>query len=128
MEKIKNTLIKNFHDCELIQFDEDSNLVISKRKRYYSKEEFEWEYMVHHFILNEKEPNKSSLESGNYCSSFETAIFKYLQRKEIRLNLDLIEFTQNDIDTLREGDSLEWGYPTDEGIYINVNLKRDEDF
>lgn len=111
-------------DASLIHFDEDSRLVISSR---YSENVGgdNMEYMVHSFIYRESD-GKGFLENGNYLHSFDQAILKYLQRKNIKPKI-VVPISEEDLSDLQSGEHFEWTFKSNGLIYVDVVVKQEED-
>ena len=111
-------------DASLIHLDEDSRLVISNR---YSESVGgdNIEYMVHSFIYRE-EDGKGFLENGNYLHSFDQAILKYLQRKNIKPRI-VVPISEEDLSDLQNGEQFEWTFKSNGLIDIDVVVKQEED-
>lgn len=102
---------------EIINFDEETNLVMSKRKTSTGDE-----FMIHKFYPNDKEPFNSALESGSYLSTFESACSAWLERKQVKVQIE-VPVSEEDLSDLQNGEEFNWTFESNKGINVDVILK-----
>jgi len=125
--KINTTRLENIlkdafgEKVNLIHFDNNSRLIVSSRERLNGG----MEYMVHTLIY-EADRDNGYLQNGNYFYSFEDAIFKYLKRKDTKLQIT-VPLSEEDLSDLQSGKHFEWTFESDESLLVDVTLGQEQE-
>lgn len=106
-------LIERFNNGRFIQFDQKNSLVLWQSLHNH-------EYIVHKVCAG---PEKFVLENGNYFHSdnADDAMLKFLARKGKRVSIE-VYFSEDDIQTLSDGLSLDWEYKSNSDIMVDMSI------
>ncbi len=129
MENITNKSMNSwisYLEGSLITFDEATKTVFwfSPKDNKYSVATVE---RGSNDVISESNPYGYRLENVKVFYNIDAAMLTYLKRKGIKLHID-IDFSEEDIEDLRSGESFNWTY-TDikyESLEINVRIYNSE--
>lgn len=113
IKKVVN-LIENTKKGRFIEFCEEKSIVLWF-------DNFKKEYIVHTVLLNGSN-EEWCLENGSYFNNPDSAMLCYLEKKGIKLKIE-IDFSEEDIEELRRGESFDWTYTDIKYQSLDVDVK-----
>lgn len=106
-------LIETTKKGRFIEFNQEKGIVL-----WFDK--IKNEYIVH--SVQKGVNDEWCLEHGNYFDNPDSAMLCYLKRKGIKLDIE-IDFSEEDIEDLRSGESFNWTYPELKYASLDINVK-----
>jgi hypothetical protein len=106
-------LIETTKNGRFIEFNQEKGIVL-----WFDK--IKNEYIVH--SVQKGSNDNWCLENGSYFDNADSAMLCFLKRKGIKLDIE-IDFSEEDIDNLRGGESFNWTYTDKKYKYLEVDVK-----
>ena len=124
MENITNKSMDSwisYLEGSLITFDEATKTVFwfSQKNKKYSVATLE---KGADWFIGELDSNDYHLENVKDFDDIDAAMLTYLKRKGIKLDIE-IDFSEEDIEDLRSGESFNWTYPELKYASLDINVK-----